>query len=379
MPTDSAYATRALTIGEFEADPEYMFGDITSVAVDEAGRIYIADRIGSTLGVYRPDGRFLVQVGVEGDGPGEFQWPADMTFNAAGRLYVRDAHRITVLAPRVPGGVADSMVSTWRLSDYGNLNSTRSRVDSAGRYLYPRDVAARDGGVRNHLYDVYQDEQVVDSLFVPSYPNMARTHIAFYRTSASGGRIVDGLVAAPFSPVPAWDATSRATIVSSSGAEYVLFETDTSEDTLRRIRGPDQSRRPVPEDERADSARALQTRLDSLPVSLDRVENVAEEIRQGRLPEVLPAVLSIHLGTHDYIWVQRWPAEGHGDARYYDIFEPAGAFCGVVVLPAPLVHDPPPYFAQDAVYGVLRDPETDLERVVKLDLGRSVMQIGPCN
>ena len=41
-----------LTIGLIEGDSAYLFGDIRSVAVDTAGRIYVGDRIGANIRVY---------------------------------------------------------------------------------------------------------------------------------------------------------------------------------------------------------------------------------------------------------------------------------------------------------------------------------------
>lgn len=376
-PADTVRATPGVTIGGLEGDPEDLFGDVTSVAADAAGRIYVADRIGSTVRVFGPDGRFLAWIGREGEGPGEFQWPADLAFDREGRLYVRDARRITVLAPRGPGAVPDSVTATWRLSDYGNLSSTRSRVDSAGRYLYPRYVATR-AGLRGHLYEVYADGEIVDTLPVPAYPNLSRTGRAFYRLGPTDGRLVHGLSAAPFAPVPSWDVTPRATVVGGEGSGYLLVETDLAGDTVRTIRGPDPRPRPVPREERADSARALQARLDSLPVGLDRVENLDEAIREGRLPEVLPAFLSVHVGTYGHLWVERWPPEGRGEERFYDLFDPSGVFCGTVALPAPVVRDPPPYFGEDSIYGVVRDPDTEVDRVVRLDLEVVASEIGRC-
>lgn len=105
-------AEHTVTIGETAGPEEQVFGDVTSVAADAAGRIYVADRVGSLLRVYGPDGRFLRQIGREGRGPGEYESPVDLAFGPEGRLHVRDANRVTVLAPAGGEGVADSVVAT---------------------------------------------------------------------------------------------------------------------------------------------------------------------------------------------------------------------------------------------------------------------------
>lgn len=361
---DTVRASVGVTIGVVEGDPRYAFGDVTSVAADAAGRIYVADRIGSSIRVYAPDGTFLAQIGREGDGPGEFQWPADLVFGPDGVLYVRDAHRITRLAPQGEAGLADSLVGTWRLPGYGNLASRRSGVDTLGRYLYPY-YSRREG---EHFFLVFDDGiPLADTLKVPAHGGMEGTWRAFIQTSPGGGRLVEGLGRAPFAPAPAWAVTREATVLSGDGRSYELVETDLRGDTVGRI-ARDVPLRAVPAAEREDSARVLRARIDSLPVPLARVEGVAREIREGELPGTLPSFLSVHLSADGFVWVERWPPGGQGEHRYFDVLDRSGHLRRVVILPAPLETDPPPFFAADAVVGVTTDPETGVDRVVRLSL-----------
>lgn len=131
------------SVGQVEGRQEYLLGDVTAVALGPGDILYVADRLGSTVRAYDLEGRFLRTVGTEGDGPGEFQWPNDLTFDPAGRLYVRDANRITVLESRQPTSPADSVVRTVPLGGYANLNSTRVRTDGQ-IYYYPHYLFRRD-------------------------------------------------------------------------------------------------------------------------------------------------------------------------------------------------------------------------------------------
>lgn len=362
---DTLRATVVATIGVLEGDPDYQFADVASVAADDSGRIYVAEMIVSTVRVYAPDGRFLALIGGEGRGPGEFDWPADIVFGDSARLYVRDAGRITSLAPARTGGISDSVVATSPIPFYANTNSRRSRIDAVGVYLYPVDVG------RDTLPDFYlpfeHGAPTSDTIRVPAYANMSRTLTSYVRTSPRGGRIVDGFAAAPFSAIPVWDVTRERTIFGGDGESYVLHETDADGDTIRTIRGPSVPR-PVPADELADSLRALDERTDSLPVPLEQVVNLAPEIRDRRLPETLPAYIGVHVGADGRLWIEQWPAEGRPDERIFHLFTRQGDFLAVVVLEAPLVRDTPPWLADSMIYGVIRDPETDVERVVALRL-----------
>lgn len=353
-------------IGMVDGPSEYLFGDVRSVAADAGGRIYVADRIGSTVRVYDPEGRFLGQIGDEGQGPGEYEWPGDLTFGPDGRLYVRDLNRITVLESPDPNGIPDSVAETWRIPGLANyLSSRRSRVDHSGRYYYP----ARRGP--SDFYLVFEGgEHVGDTVHVPRYRTLASTRRAVYMYPGSGdGRVFDGLAHAPFEPVASWDITSSGNVVGGDGARQRVLETNAAADSVDAVavdvRG---GRRPVPTKEREDSARAFQARVDSLPVPVSELQNISEAVRAGQLPDSLPAWRSVHVADDGSIWIERWPLEGEHDKRFFDVFSELGAYKAPVVIPVPLMRDPPPFFTDGAVYGVVADSATQVHQIVKLVL-----------
>ena len=60
-------------------------GEPGSIAVDDAGRIYVADRKPAGIKVFTPDGKLVRVIGREGEGPGEFR---------VGFIAVRGAHLV---------------------------------------------------------------------------------------------------------------------------------------------------------------------------------------------------------------------------------------------------------------------------------------------
>lgn len=365
-PSDTVVAVVAARIGSTglgDDSDEYIFGDVTSVAADRDGRIYVADRISPSVRVFGADGEFMAWIGREGEGPGEFAWPVDILPADDGRLFVR-GQRIATFATGDASEHPDIVVDTWRIPPYANSSSWRARLVD-GVYWYPH-YSSRNGDTEYHYLKFGPGGFAGDTVRVPDVGNLSRQFTAWYRVSESGGRMVDGLNMAPFAPRADWDMTGRGTIVVGDGERYELREFDRDGRLLRTIPGPETERRPVPPAERADSMRVLEARIDSLPVPLEDVMNVAPEIRRGEIPDSLPGFVGVHVGASDRFWVERWPPEGMGSSRYYDVLEYDGRYAGTVVAPEPLLADPPPFFGEDVIVGVVTDPVTGVHTVVVL-------------
>jgi hypothetical protein len=364
--SDTVLADTTLSVGAVEGAAEYLFGEVRGIAVDADGRIYVADWQGGPVRAYGPDGRFLKQITAVGDGPGETRNPTGLTL-ANGRLHVRDVSRIVVLQARAAGGVADSVVATWPLAFFTNWTSgDRSRLDPSGRYYYPHYSFRIDAPPRWFYLALDAGVAGADTLFVPSYETALGHRSASYRVSATGGRMLRGLSVAPFEPLASWDVTPAGTLISGDGAHYAIAETTLTGDTVALFSRTGTERTVAP-DERADSMAALGARLDSVPVPLDRVEGMSERVRSRSLPDSVPAFLSVWSGEDGKHWIRRWPAAGRGGHSFFDVFDAHGIFLGVVVVPVTFERTPAPVFLERALYGVIRDPDTGVDRIVRAE------------
>lgn len=360
---DSLVAERVAVIGSVGGAEPYVFGDITSVAIGPLGHVYVADRLGSSVRAYTLDGEYVATVGTEGNGPGEFNWPADLTFDPHGRLYVRDAQRITLFGRRQPDSVADSVIRTIPLPGYGNLSSTRSWTDGH-RYYYP------DGRYRpaHFFYVVFDSTGLTgDTVHVPPLPNLEFRGTAFYRLGATDGRMLQGVSRAPFEPVASWAVTPDGSILASPGDEYEVLKVSSTGDTMRVVRLPDRPRA-VPTTELRDSTRAFLARLDSIPVDLEQVVGMSPRARGKEIPATLPAVLAVH-AVGDETWLRRWPAADRPGHSFFDVLDAEGRLVGTVLVPAELLQDPPPSLRPGLIAGVVRDSATDVEMVAVFRVG----------
>lgn len=362
-------ASLVLTIGDDEGlGGEYLFGSVASVALDSAGRIYVADRTDSSLRVYSRDGGYLRAIGREGEGPGEFQVPLDLVFSANGDLWVRDLNRIQQLVRSANGTIPDSVVRTHPLTGYANTRPDRAGIADS-LYYYP-SYSYPLGGAARYFYEVFGPLGVTDTIPVPPLPNLDRVRGTAYR----GGRLdrqqrqlVNSLALAPFEARPAWQITSRGTMLLASGAGPVVRELSTAHDLVRELRLPF-ARRAVPSAERADSLQSLRSRLSALAVPLDEVENASDFVRRSEVPDSLPTVLRILESADGRIWVETWP--GAPGASDFIAFGPGGTVDVQVRVPMSLAGTPPPYFRHDRMAAVSVDSDTGIEHVVVFEFDR---------
>jgi len=123
------------SIGVDTGDDPYMLGRVRSVAAS-SDRIYVVDGQVPALRVYDWSGRYLRDLGREGEGPGEFRYPTGVGVDGAGRVWLHDqiSTRIVVFAP------SGEVVATLNLGGmHIRGNDVIARVeDEAGTIMVKR-------------------------------------------------------------------------------------------------------------------------------------------------------------------------------------------------------------------------------------------------
>jgi DNA-binding beta-propeller fold protein YncE len=79
-----------LSIGEAEGDENYMFGQSIGFSTDEDGNFYVSDTDANRIQKYDPDGKYLLTIGREGQGPGEFGSLSLVRFDNDNNIYAID-------------------------------------------------------------------------------------------------------------------------------------------------------------------------------------------------------------------------------------------------------------------------------------------------
>jgi hypothetical protein len=125
-----ARVEESLSIGVDQGDEQYMFGRIQGVA-GTGDRIYVLDASVPAVRIYDDSGRHLLDVGAEGDGPGEFRRPDALLVGDDGRIFVRDSNqgRITIFDGE------GAFLETWPL-DQGFVIGGSAMVQTADGKIY---------------------------------------------------------------------------------------------------------------------------------------------------------------------------------------------------------------------------------------------------
>lgn len=362
---DTTRARVVATIAEEDPRTPFLLGEVSGLAFDASGRLYVADFQDPRVVVFDSTGRHLATIGRKGEGPGEFTAPTGPVIGADGALYLRNMSRIqrfvkdpkTGLPTRFDRHFDGPLYAPWR-------SKLPSQIDAQGRFHFP--LEATTGGAEfltRYGYRRYRlDGTALDSLGVPTHPTQ-RASWASVQTSAGGGRMVAGLNIVPFHPVPVWAVSATGTIFSSPADRYLIVESDASGRVLRQITRAD-TPRPILAAERAESTRALGRRLDSLTVPLERVMGVSPEVRARRLPTSYPAVAGLVAAPDGALWVRRWSLPTAASATLFDVFGADGRYRETVHLPMRCAPQPSVIVRGALVACVVLDPESGAEQVV---------------
>lgn len=133
------------------------FGGPTGVAVDSAGNVYVADHGNHTIRKVTPEGVVTTLAGLAGysgsaDGTNStarFYYPSGVAVDDVGNVYVADTENFTIRKV-TPAGVVTTVAGLAHSS--GSADGTGSDA----RFNYPKDVAVDSGG-NVYVADYYND------------------------------------------------------------------------------------------------------------------------------------------------------------------------------------------------------------------------------
>jgi hypothetical protein len=334
-----------LSIGVVDGAEEYIFGEVTELAVAPDGTIYVFDRIAGALRKYDANGRYVRTLGAKGQGPGEYRTGGGLAVMKDGRVLLWDTGNWRINIYSAAGESIGNILTPSGIN--GTLVTQRSlMVDTADVIYYRRTIIIpRQFENRPELWVRFRPNgTVLDTVRRPAFRFEPR------RLSASAGGSSQS-AEMPFDPIPVWVPSPLGYFVTGIPDRYAV-ELHVTGGPPISIRRPDVRPNPVTNRERDESRKRIEDNMRRVEPSwswtgpaIPRTKpfyvglKVAED---GRIwvpviPEMRPPSSAMSMGAGG---ASIGPA-GRGNApaesphpALYDVFEPNGTYLGQVEIPA---------------------------------------------
>jgi hypothetical protein len=281
-----------LVIGPRGEDPNYLFYQPQGVAVDAAGRMYVAERGNKRVQVFSAEGEHVRTLGREGQGPGEFEFPAGLTV-VGNFLLVHDWNSRRLSIWEVDGDHLGDLPLSDRLEQRIFGTGDGSFVGATGRRLEDRsrviDVA---------LYSIEGTETVrYTSLLEPDQ----------FMIMGEGG----GMVIPQLSGGPSFTASASGVVYATAGEQYqvLAFEPSGSLRWALRVARPAQAFGQEHKDAVLDAIR-------------DRFQDIGE--MQLDWPAFLHTLGRLAVDGHGHVYVFPYVFRDMGPDERVEVYSPDG-------------------------------------------------------
>jgi len=292
-----------------EEGADYVFAEISSVAVSDDGTIFVLDQKDKNVKVFDRDGKFLSKFGKAGEGPGEFSRPISIHCTARDEIIVVDrSRRLTFL--KLNGEFVRTLSA-------GSLYLMDARPDSKGNFFVYRLAMEEE----NPRYELRKVDGGLKDLFAVESSPMPNTER-------------DGFN--PFFAVLRWALLSGDRIVCGWAENYELRIHDAAGRLVRKIQ-MDPNLVPISKED-------IDERTEGVPPAL---------VQTMKIPKHYPAFRYIETDDEDRIYVMTWERPPGRNGFYFDVFDREGRYIVRIVLPVimPLIRKGRLYAAEETAEG----------------------------
>lgn len=304
-----------LTIGVAEGKEPYMFGQVSGIALDEQGRIYVVDRQAHEIRVFDPEGTFLFAIGEQGEGPGELDQPCCPAFGPKGHLWVRDDQNRRFNRYRLDGQEATPEGQIRMTHSYFGLMAATT-FDTEGRLISVGGKQSESSSRTIRRHRTLENKTAREQL-IPEAPD---ERVPVYEVENEGMRL--------FFPQPHGPSTEHA---HGPGGDWAFAITDRYE--VVRFNGA------------GDTLHAIERSVQGPPLSDEETEQAEERLQQfaeqagssvGEIPFGVPGrkppIDDLFFDANGRLWVQRSVADT-SDMEEADVYDPSGELVDVVQWP----------------------------------------------
>ena len=322
-----------LRIGMLEGPEEYTFGRVSGLAIGHQGTVYVGDDQIPTIRQFGPEGRWIRDIGRQGEGPGEY--------NSGLGMRSLDGQTLAILDPR------NSRVTRYRNGTYdfsfpslsGLFSADLFAIDTAGcSYVKTFVIDPQKPFDPGEEWDMAWirfdgDGEVLDTLNIPP------------EDQVGGGFVISGKGGyfRPFSVMTVTALSPRGYLVTARNDEYAVHR-PLPDGRVVRIEHHAQSIPVGPEEGR---------QWEEWVQHFERRSADAGQPREfGPIPDTKPFIRHLFVDDDARIWVAVYaearftpysetekaergdrPSLEWNQPLDWDVFDPKGRFLGRITLP----------------------------------------------
>lgn len=361
---------QVFSIGRADGAAHEAFGIVAGVAFDANDNLYVLDRQSVRVLVYDRTGRFIRQIGKEGQGPGELMVPLALTIGGDGTVIVSDIGRrgyslfrpdgtfirnviVEDWAPGFTGGIGwhprGGVVATYR-QPMGPGSGTRTQT------VMPLLFQPLAGGEPTRLYDI---------------PSAIRVE----QQSPAPGQVQMRVSPPPmFSPPTLFGVLPNGQMALSFTSGYTVRILDATGQTVRYLQRPMRTRLTTD----ADRQRARENQRENLASGRGAIrvqigggggggrpgrgepsrQELERILADMRFADTIPALRGLRVAPSGKLWVER-TGPVVGEPGPIDLVTPEGQYLGTITGSAL-----PDAISRSGLAAYIERDDDDVERVV---------------
>lgn len=368
--------TQVYSVGKEEGESWELLASVVSTAFDENDNLYVMDAGNHRVLVFDPAGRFLRQIGKQGQGPGELMAPLGMVVGVNGDVIVADAGRGGYTIYGADGGYKETVIATSEGRMFMATGFQASPLGGIVARSMPTVTRSAQGvqagsGKSPVMHHPLAGEREPTTLYEIDIPPPRVTE----QGNQQNRRVVMVLSAPPiFTPNVSWGVLPTGSIAVNNSARYAIQIIDPHGSVQRIIRRDEEPRRVTHRDREAGRERQREQMQN--PRNAVRVTNqggrmgfsrggggmteqqIEERLRDIEFADVMPLVQGLTTDVHGRIWVHRTGERAVGPGPI-DLLDADGRYIGTLRGAAL-----PDAVSASGLAAFIERDELDIERVV---------------
>jgi hypothetical protein len=292
-----------LDLGDNTDDDNTIFFEAQRLDVDEAGNIYVVDTGNHRIQKFDAEGRFVLSIGKEGQGPGEFESVSNIHLSPDGTLYAVDGVRLQRF--KTDGTVLSTIPLTNRISDFWI---------TPDKFIYGVETRTTDEGRRRLLVRLDPEGNELDIL----------TEFADVRPldQESDGYRVRFVILHRYNPFLYIKAAPGEEFLYGNSADYAIHRCS-ADGTANLVIKKTEASRSISQAEKDRVIDGIKERLEAMGRSLPD-----EALEQGcQFPPTSPYYVDMFTDNLGRIFVRRLKSMlDESDTQILDVFGPEGHY-----------------------------------------------------